>query len=46
MWEDDEIFKLLVVLLTLIKYILYQAHDVLGHNGTARTYWYLKGVCY
>ena len=46
MREDDELFYALVVLLTPSKYILHQVQDALGHNGTARAYWYLKWIYY
>ena len=36
--EDHKIFHVLVVPQTLVKYILHQAYDVLGDNGTAKTY--------
>ena len=40
--EDDKIFHPLVLPQTLIKYVLHQVHDMLGHNGTVGTYQYLK----
>ena len=40
--EDDKLFHVPVVPKSLSKYILHQVHNVLGHNGTARTYQYLK----
>ena len=39
-------FLMLVVPQTLSKYTLYPAFDALGHNGPARTYWYLKWMDY
>ena len=44
--EDNEIYHMLVVPQTLIKYVLHQAHGILGHNDTAGMYWYLKWVYY
>ena len=35
---DDKLFDVLVAPITLCKYILHQAHNALGHNGTVRTY--------
>ena len=49
--EDDKLFHALVVTITFNKYILHQACDALGHNGTARSYhclkwsYYWKGLC-
>ena len=40
----NKIFHVLIVSETLSKYVLDQVHDMLGHNGTARTYQYLKLV--
>ena len=34
-WKDNTLFHVLVVPLTLGNYILHQAHDALGHKGTA-----------
>ena len=42
MREDDQLFHMLVLPVVLSKYILLQAHDAVGHNGTARTYQCLK----
>ena len=44
--EDDKLFHVLVVPLTLSKYVLHQVHDALGHNGTGRTYPCLKLLYY
>ena len=38
MKEDHKCFQALLVPQALIKYILHQAHDAVGHNGTARIY--------
>ena len=49
--EDDKLFHALIVPIVFSKYVLYQAHDALGHNGTAWTYqclkwlYYWKGLC-
>ena len=42
--EDDKMFHMLVVPENLSKSILHKAHNAIGHNGTARTYWYLKWI--
>ena len=36
------LFHVLVVPITLSKYVLHHVYDALGHNGTARMYWCLK----
>ena len=42
MREDDKSFHALVVSWALMKYILHEAYDALGHNSTAITYWCLQ----
>ena len=44
--EDDTLSHALVLPLVLNKYVLHQAHNVLCHNGTARTYQCLKRLYY
>ena len=44
--EDVKIFYTLVIPWTLTKYIIFQMQDTLGHNCTARRYWYLKWMYY
>ena len=44
--EDDKLIYAPVVAITLSKYILYQEHDILEHNGIARAYQYLKCMYY
>ena len=39
---DDKLFHILMVSITHSKYVLQQVHDTFGHNGTARTYQFLK----
>ena len=46
MKEDNKSFHALLVPWALIKYILHQMHDTLGHIGTFRTYWYVKHLYY
>ena len=46
MREDEKLFHEQVVPIAFSKYILNQVHDALGHNGTARTYQYLKQLYY
>ena len=40
--KEDQLFHVLGVPNVFSKYVLHQAHDVLGHNVTARTYQCLK----
>ena len=39
-------FSCAVLQQAIIKYILHQVHDALGHNGTANTYHCLKWLHY
>ena len=36
--EDDKLLHALVGPVVFSKYVLHQAHDALGHNGTATNY--------
>ena len=36
--EDNKYFHVLVVPQALTRYVLHQAHNEFGHNGTTRTY--------
>ena len=48
--DHDKVFTALIVLESLQKYVLYEYHTSLGHNGTPRLYqclnrkYYLKGL--
>ena len=44
--DDDKLFPALVVPITFNKYILYEAHNSLHHNGTSKTYQCLRQVYY
>ncbi len=39
---NDNLFEVTMIPCVLTKYILHEAHDLLGHNGTQRLYQYLK----
>lgn len=45
-YENDETFEVTVVPKVLTGYILHQAHDTLGHNGTLRLYHFVKRMYY
>ena len=44
--DNDKAFEAFVVPQVVVPFILNQAHDSMGHNGTLRTYHYLKHIFY
>ena len=44
--DNDKTFEAVVVPQVVVPFILNQAHDSMGHNGTLRTYHYLKCIFY
>ena len=44
--DNNETFEVTVLPRVLIGYVLHQAHDAMGHNGTLRSYQYVKRLFY